>query len=71
MVSFGISASRNDKNASAFVVPGATWLVSAVAAERVETGSVASYWASSDARSAGRAGVWGGAGAENSFTEPT
>ena len=66
-----VSASRNNKNASASVVPGATWLVAAVAAEGVETGSVALYWASSDARSAGKTGVCGGAGTENSFTEPT
>ena len=60
-----MSTSRNDKNASASLVPGATWLVSAVAAEGVEMGSVASYWARSDT------GPAGGAGAENSFAEPT
>ena len=41
--------------ASASAVPGATWQAPAtVVAERVETGSVASYMAGSDARSAGR-----------------
>ena len=45
--------------------PGGAWPASTVVVEGVETGSVASYWASSDARSTGRAG------AENSFTEPT
>jgi len=47
------------------------WSASAVVAEGMEIGLVASYWASSDTRSAGRTGVWGGAGAANYFTEST
>jgi hypothetical protein len=66
-----MSASRDDKNASASAIPGATWPVSVVATDGMPTGSVTSYWAGSDARSAGRAGACGGVGAKNSFTELT
>ena len=67
----GVSASRNDKNASVPVVPETTWLVSAAVAEGMETGCVASYWASSDMRLAGRVGAYGRVGAETTFAEPT
>ena len=64
-----VTSSRNDKNASASFVPGATWPTSVVVVEGVEKSSVKPCWASSDARSAGRAEVWDGAGAENPLME--
>jgi len=47
-------------NPSASVVPGAMWTASAVVVEGVETSSVASYWAGSDA---GRR-EWGDSGVD-------
>lgn len=65
----GVSASRNDRKASAPVGPSA--LVEAADATVLETGSVASYAESSEARSAGRTGALGVAGAVKSLTTPT
>jgi hypothetical protein len=68
--SFGISTSRNDKNASALVFPGATWLTLGVVEEGIEIGSVVPDGANSDAGSVERVGAYGGMGLGNSFTEP-
>ena len=53
-----------DENATASIVPGGAWLVSVAVVEGAEMGSVASHWASSEARSAGRERSGRRAGAE-------
>jgi len=69
MVSFALLdiSSRSDKNELASVT---AQLLSSVVVVGVEAGSVASYWASSGARSAGRVGL-GQSGSGEHFTEPT
>lgn len=66
----GTSASRKSRNASPPFLPGTTGSTAAALVSAF-VGSVASYAASSEARSAGRLGAWGLGGSEYALTAPT